>query len=122
MSDTEEKINHLSSLFVGTGVIWTAIGMRNALLASLGNIDAASAAEKGAFHILNQLVEGGILLSLSTTIVGGVGCYIMRTAKTWALGRQLNMFFDTNNLAHSNKILEKLDSIIFFLKKTQYGR
>jgi len=61
-----------ATLFFGVGVVWTAIGMRSALLSALGGLDQSAAAELGAFEILRRLVDGGILLALSTTIVGVV--------------------------------------------------
>ena len=79
-----------TSVFFGIGVVWTAIGMRGALLAGLGDLDESVAAEVGAFAILRRLVDGGILLALSTTIVGGIGGYLMRVWKglrTGALAR-----------------------------------
>ena len=38
------------NLFFGIGVIWTAIGMRGALLEGLGNLNAHSAAKLGAIN------------------------------------------------------------------------
>ena len=113
----EEKIDLLISIFFGIGVIWTAIGMRNALLVSLGSMDAETAARKGAFSILRQLVDGGILLSLSTTIVGGIGGYFMRMIKEWTAGPQLNAFFDDEEITHHQGILDRLDRIAVLLEK-----
>jgi len=114
---TEEKIDLLMNIFLGIGVIWTAIGMRNALLASLGNMDAGMAAQKGAFYILTQLVEGGILLSLSTTIAGGLGGYTMRVVKAWSTGHQLNAFMDAQVTTQRQDIFDRLDSIALLLKE-----
>lgn len=107
----EEKIELLMNIFFGVGVIWTAIGMRNALLASLGNMDAETAAQKGAFYILTRLVEGGILLSLSTTIAGGVGGYVMRLVKAWSTGSLMNAFLEHQTDKQSREILNRLDRI-----------
>ncbi|MCG8684843.1 MAG: hypothetical protein MI892_08210 [Desulfobacterales bacterium] len=117
----EEKIDLLTTLFFGVGVIWTAIGMRNALLASLGNMDAETAAQKGAFYILTQLVEGGILLSLSTTIAGGIGGYIMRIIKSWTTGLRLATFMDTQAESQAGKVLERLDNIALLLHEKNRG-
>ena len=46
------------NLFFGIGVIWTAIGMRGALLEGLGDLNSQSAARLGAFSILQRLVDG----------------------------------------------------------------
>lgn len=87
----EQLLELYANLFFGIGVIWTAIGMRNALLYALGDPDVTAA--EGAFAILQRLVDGGILLALSTTIVGGVGGYLMRAIKSVSLGRQLNALY-----------------------------
>jgi hypothetical protein len=60
--DEISQLEHLNdvwtSLFFGIGVIWTAIGMRSALLYALG--DPGVAAQAGAYAVLQRLVEGGI--------------------------------------------------------------
>ena len=117
----EEKIDLLMNIFFGIGVIWTAIGMRNALLSALGNMDAEIAAQKGAFSILTQLVEGGILLSLSTTIVGGIGGYFMRMVKAWTAGPKLNAFFDAQLTAQNQDVLTRLDRIALLLEDNIQG-
>jgi hypothetical protein len=87
----EQLLDLCANLFFGIGVIWTAIGMRDALLHALG--DPSITASEGAFAILQRLVDGGILLALSTTIVGGIGGYLMRAIKSISLGRQLNALY-----------------------------
>jgi hypothetical protein len=82
-------------LFVGIGVIWTAVGMRSALQAALG--DPGEALIDSAGSVLQKLVDGGILLALTTTIVGGVGSYLMRLGKTMMVGARLNTFYDANS-------------------------
>ena len=77
-----------TQVFVGIGVIWTAIGMRNALQYALGDSDAALA--ESADHVLRKLVDGGILLALSTTILGAIGGYVMRLVKTAGIGAELH--------------------------------
>lgn len=80
------------SVFIGIGVIWTAIGMRGALQATLGDPDAALQGSAGS--VLASLVDGGILLALTTTIVGAVGGYLMRLIKTLWLGPALHRFHE----------------------------
>jgi len=87
----EQLLDLCANLFFGIGVIWTAIGMRNALLHALG--DPGAAASEGAFAMLQRLVDGGILLALSTTIVGGVGGYLMRVLKSISVGRAMNALY-----------------------------
>ena len=43
--------------------------------------------------VLHKLVDGGILLALTTTIVGGVGGYVMRLVKTMVVGARLQTFY-----------------------------
>jgi hypothetical protein len=87
----DQLLELCASLFLGIGVIWTAVGMRDALLFSLG--DPALAAREGAFSVLQRLIEGGILIALSSTIVGGAGAYLMRLLKSLLLGRRLNAVY-----------------------------
>ena len=76
------------SLFFGVGVIWTAIGMRSAL------VDALDGAGAGGVDVLQRMVDGGILLALSNTIFGGVGGYLMRVWKTVRLGAPLSRYYE----------------------------
>lgn len=90
------QLDHLTdiwtTLFFGTGVIWTAIGMRSALIFALGDPDATI--QQGAFAVLQKMVDGGILLALSTTIFGGIGGYLMRVYKSVVLGTSLQQRYD----------------------------
>ncbi|MGB1142748.1 MAG: hypothetical protein ACPG1A_17745, partial [Halioglobus sp.] len=56
----DQNLDLCATLFFGIGVIWTAIGMRDALLHALG--DGGAVASLGAFAVLERLVDGGILL------------------------------------------------------------
>jgi len=87
----EQLLDLCASLFFGIGVIWTAIGMRGALLFALGDTSQVTADSGSA--VLQRLVEGGILLALSTTIVGGIGGYLMRAGKQLIYGRELAMLY-----------------------------
>ena len=64
--------------------------MRNALLFALG--DPAGTMQAGSFALLERMVDGGILVALSTTIFGGAGGYLMRVVKTVAVGGELKRF------------------------------
>ena len=107
------QLDHLTeiwtTLFFGTGVIWTAIGMRSALLFALGEPDATLQA--GALAVLQRLVEGGILLALSTTIFGGIGGYLMRVYKSMTLGSQLQDRYDKAARADTARMRESLQRI-----------
>ena len=98
-----------TTLFFGTGVIWTAIGMRSALIYALGDRDVALS--QGAFAMLERMIDGGILLALSTTIFGGVGGYLMRVYKTIKLGSRLQERYDTAARADTSEMRESLSRI-----------
>ncbi len=91
VSHTEQLLDSCITLFFGVGVLFTAIGMRSALMFALGNPEAAAA--DGAFAMLQRMVNGGILLALSTTIVGGTIGYLMRVLKSLYLGELLQRFY-----------------------------
>ena len=91
-------------LFVGIGVIWTAVGMRSALQAALG--DPGEALVDSAGSVLQKLVDGGILLALTTTIVGGVGSYLMRLGKAMTVGARLNAFYEAHSRRDMGELIE----------------
>ncbi|MDH3748379.1 MAG: hypothetical protein OER97_09245 [Gammaproteobacteria bacterium] len=107
------QLDHLTeiwtTLFFGTGVIWTAIGMRSALIFALGDRDAALS--QGAFAMLERMIDGGILLALSTTIFGGVGGYLMRVYKTITIGAELQHRYDRAARADTSEMRESLQRI-----------
>ena len=94
IAQTDHLVDIWINLFFGIGVIWTAIGMRGALLDGIGDLNAQSAAKLGAFSILQRLVDGGILLALSTTIFGAVGGYLLRLVKSLAVGTQVKAYYN----------------------------
>lgn len=107
------QLDHLTdtwtALFFGTGVIWTAIGMRGALLVALG--DPAQSAAVGASTVLRRLVDGGILLALSTTIVGGIGGYLMRVYKSVTLGSELQRRYNAAARVDTSSMRDALHRI-----------
>ena len=98
-----------TTLFFGTGVIWTAIGMRSALIYALGDRDVALSS--GAFAMLERMIDGGILLALSTTIVGGIGGYLMRVYKTMSVGAELTRRYDEAARADTSEMRRSLERI-----------
>lgn len=102
-------------LFFGTGVIWTAIGMRGALLFALGDVDATI--QQGAFAVLKRMVDGGILLALSTTIFGGIGGYLMRVCKSILLGAALQEQYDRAARVDTSIMRESLQRIEAHLRE-----
>ncbi len=117
--DTDKPVNQIvqldhlteiwTTLFFGTGVIWTAIGMRSALIYALG--DRELALQQGAFAMLERMIDGGILLALSSTIFGGVGGYMMRVYKTVTLGAKLQHRYDIAARADTSEMRESLHRI-----------
>jgi hypothetical protein len=107
------QFDHLTdiwtTLFFGTGVIWTAIGMRSALIFALGDPD--STVEQGASAVLKRMVEGGILLALSTTIFGGIGGYLMRVYKAVSLGTALQRRYDSEARSDTSSMRSSLERI-----------
>ena len=92
ISALDQMLDVWTQVFIGIGVVWTAVGMRAALQYALGEPDTALA--DSADNVLRKLVDGGILLALTTTIVGAVGGYLMRVCKTITLGTALQHYYD----------------------------
>jgi hypothetical protein len=111
VAHADHLINIWINCFFGIGVIWTAIGMRSALLSGLAGLDAATAQELGAFTILQRLVDGGILIALSTTIFGGFGGYIMRIIKAVYTNSSLNSYYDSLEDKQRDELLAVLKRI-----------
>jgi ABC-type long-subunit fatty acid transport system fused permease/ATPase subunit len=111
VAQTEHLVDIWINLFFGIGVIWTAIGMRGALLEGLGDLDSQSAAKLGAFSILQRLVDGGILLALSTTIFGAVGGYLLRLVKSLAVGARLKAYYNRLAEHQAESVQHVLQSI-----------
>jgi len=95
VAELDQLLDVWINLFVGIGVIWTAVGMRSALQSALG--DPGEALVDSAGSVLQKLVDGGILLALTTTIIGGMGGYLMRLGKTLLTGASLHHFYDQHH-------------------------
>lgn len=125
--DTDRPINQIvqldhltdiwTTLFFGAGVIWTAIGMRSALIFALG--DRLTVVNDGAFAMLERMIDGGILLALSTTIFGGIGGYLMRVYKTITLGAKLQQQYDRAARADTSEMRASLSRIERHLQDRQ---
>ena len=70
-----------------------------------------AAIREGAFAILERMVEGGILLALSTTIFGGIGGYLMRVYKAVALGPRLQARYDREARSDTSSMRDSLQRI-----------
>jgi len=112
------QLDHLAeiwtALFFGTGVIWTSIGMRSALIGALG--DPGASVEADATTVLRRLVDGGVLLALSTTIFGGVGGYLMRVYKSITLGSRLQERYNSAARVDTASIRDVLHRIEHHMK------
>jgi hypothetical protein len=98
--------------FFGVGVIYTAIGMESALINALGGIsNAQEAAQQGAWEILRRLVDGGLILALSTTIFGGVGGYLLRMLKHAVVGRRLTAALVEEDRQHEVLLQQVNDNV-----------
>ena len=111
VAQTEHLVDIWINLFFGIGVIWTAIGMRGALLEGLGDLNSQSAARLGAFSILQRLVDGGILLALSTTIFGAVGGYALRLVKSLTVGTRIKSYYNQLAQQQAESVQQVLQSI-----------
>lgn len=96
-------------VFIGIGVVWTAVGMRSALQVTLADADQVVAGSAGT--MLKRLVDGGILVALTTTIVGAVGGYLMRLAKTLYVGAALHAFYDALQQRDVQELVETVRRI-----------
>lgn len=100
-----------ANLFITIGVIATAWGMRDALIFALGDLDANAARDIGAFGILSRLIHGGVLLALTTTVVGGVGGYLMRITTAIIINQPLTAINHKINQTSLNILFEYLNNI-----------
>ena len=57
------------------------------------------------------MVDGGILLALSTTIFGGVGGYLMRVYKSITMGTRLQQRYDKAARVDTSSMRESLERI-----------
>lgn len=107
----DHRLDLIAGVCFGIGVIFTAIGLRGALIYALGDLDEGEAGALGAFEILGRLVDGGILLALSTTIVGGVAGYLMRIIKSFWIGGRIMAFVLAKQDDAQHQVLKRLDAI-----------
>ena len=66
-----------------------------------------------------MLFRSGILLALSTTIVGAVGGYLMRLGKTIYLGGLLSVFYEQHERRDLSTAVERLEGIEQLLQTHQ---
>lgn len=90
----DRLLNTTIATFFGVGVIWTAVGMETALMQALDGVRQGQEAIAGlsAWSLLERLVNGGLLLALSTTVFGGVCGYLLRMLKIVLIGKEWDRF------------------------------
>jgi hypothetical protein len=117
-NETIDKIRYYTggldlfvTLFFAIGVLFTAWGMQNALVSTLGDLSESEAGSLGAWGILKGLVDNGILIALWTTIVGGAGGYLMRLGKYFFIVPDLNRFARIIRDADREPVLNALEAI-----------
>jgi len=113
VAQCDQLVDIWTGLFFGVGVIWTAIGMRGALVYALA--DPESLLGTGAHAVLERMVDGGILLALSTTILGGVGGYVFRVIKALTLEPGLRRYYERQAHALGRDTLTTLRAIEWHL-------
>lgn len=90
----DRLLNTTIATFFGVGVIWTAVGMETALMQALDGVRQGqeTIADLSAWSLLERLVNGGLLLALSTTVFGGVCGYLLRMLKIVLIGQEWDRF------------------------------
>lgn len=90
----DRLLNTTIATFFGVGVIWTAVGMETALMQALDCVQQGqeTIADLSAWSLLERLVNGGLLLALSTTVFGGVCGYLLRMLKIVLIGKEWDRF------------------------------
>ena len=104
-------VNISITLFFGIGVIYTAVGMQRAFQIALGNINQEMAVSMGPWGILQKLVNGGLLMALFTTIVGGAIGYCLRLLKFLIFGKNLIRLKDNHDSRYYKEIINGLETI-----------
>lgn len=115
----DSVINSSIALFFGIGIIYTAVGMQQAFQIALKNLDQDMAQELGPWGILNRLLDGGLLMALSTTIVGSALGYIFKMLRVLVLGPKLIKIGNkTENINH-RELIDILSDINKKLTRSQ---
>ena len=85
----DRLLNLTVSSFFGVGVIFTAVGIEGALFEALAGFNpTAGGPAQTPWTLLERLVNGGLVMALSTTIFGGVCGYTLRMLKLLLIGSQ----------------------------------
>jgi hypothetical protein len=112
ISHLEQRIDLVVALLFGVGVLYTAVGLRGALVQA---IDGPS--EQSASGMLTALVNGGILSAMTSTVVGGVLGYGLRMLKLFRVGHGLDIYYSEQALEGVERREHLLKEILSELKK-----
>jgi len=110
IQQAEQRIDTIVALTFGVGVIWTAVGLRGALTFALEG--GAQAVDQSAAVVLDRLVNGGMLVALSSTIAGGVLGYSMRVARQVSFGKSLTRCYQRERDEQTRRFAELIASEI----------
>jgi len=108
----EQRIDLVVALLFGVGVLYTAVGLRAALVQA---IDTPS--EQSASAMLTALVNGGILSAMTSTIVGGVLGYGLRMVKLFRVGHALDIYYAEQELQAITRREDLLKEILSELQR-----
>lgn len=111
VSSASGSLQLWSTSFFGIGVLWTAIGMRDALMYSLGDFAMQGPGGVSAYELMSRLVEGGVLTALTTTIVGGAGAYLMNIMTHLTINTPAQRLLYTQELKERQQLLRLLSEI-----------
>lgn len=107
----ENQYDMGSSLLFGTGVLFTAVGIRDALTEAILPGQVATSPT----DVLGSLVSGGILSALTTTIVGGALGYGARLLKSVVVGKEIERFHSlclTRADARQEELLQNIHGLL----------
>ena len=108
----EQRIDLVVALLFGVGVLYTAIGLRAALVQAID-----TPLELSASDMLTALVNGGILSAMTSTIVGGVLGYSLRMFKLFSVGHALDAYYAEQELQAIQRREDLLKEILSELQQ-----
>jgi hypothetical protein len=108
----EQRIDLIVALLFGVGVLYTAVGLRAALVEAIDTSSGESASD-----MLTALVNGGILSAMTSTIVGGVLGYGLRMFKLFRVGHALDAYYAEQDEQSVERRENLLKEILFELQQ-----
>jgi hypothetical protein len=114
----EQRVDLIVALLFGVGVLYTAVGLRAALVQAIDTPSGQSASD-----MLTALVNGGILSAMTSTIVGGVLGYGLRMVKLFRVGHALDVYYAEKELQAITRREDLLKEILSELQRgnVKYG-